>query len=318
MIKKSKSKAAIIGAGYVGASIAFTLALEQALSEFVLIDANKEKAVGEALDINHGLAFLGQMNIYAGDYQDVKDCDVIVVAAGINRKPGESRLDLAQKNATIAKDIIDNIMKYYNGGVILVVANPVDVLTYLLGRWSGLPHGRVIGTGTILDSSRFRHAISKRLNIDVRNVHGYIIGEHGESQVPAWSATHVAGMHIDKFSEAGHIRFGGADKLEIASEVRTAGAVIIKHKGATYYAIAVGVSTLVESLVKSQNTIRTVSSEIRGLYGVENVALSLPAIINGDGVYDYIELELPPAELEGFRASARAIREIIDGLDVSV
>lgn len=318
MFLKAKSKVAVIGAGYVGASAAFSMSLQQTVSELVLIDVNQEKALGEVMDINHGLSFLGQMNIYAGDYSDIKDCDVIVVTAGLARKPGETRMDLARKNTAIAKDMCENIMKHYNGGVILVVSNPVDIMTYCFQRWSGLPHGRVVGTGTTLDSARFRFAISQLFKIDVRNIHGYIIGEHGDTQLPAWSATHIAGKNIYDFCLDGGLQFTEDDKLRIAQDVKAAGAEIIKHKGVTHYAIAVSVTSLVESLVKNQNTIRTVSTDLNGIYGVSNVALSMPSMLNGDGVYDYLMLQLTPNEEQAFRNSAAAVRAIIDDLDLGI
>jgi len=174
-----KTKIAIIGAGFVGATAAYNLALTRTASEIILIDVNKDKAKGEALDINHGLCHMEQMNIYAGDYPDCADCDAVIITAGLNRKPGETRLDLAVKNIPIARDITKNIMKHYDGGVILVVANPADILTYLIQKWSGLPTGKVFGTGTALDSARLRYYVAKKLNVDIHNVHGYVIGEHG-------------------------------------------------------------------------------------------------------------------------------------------
>lgn len=261
---KSKSKVAIIGAGFVGSSTAFAMALGQNVSEVVVIDVNKEKAIGEALDINHGLCFVGQMAVYAGDYEDLSNCDVIIITAGLNRKPGESRLDLAKKNVSIAKDITRNIMKYYTHGVILVVANPVDILTYKIQEWSGLPNGRLFGTGTVLDSSRFRYFLAEKFNIDVRNIHGYIIGEHGDSQLPLWSATHIAGMKIEEYGKQNGTLFDDDIKNAIAEQVKGAGSMIIQNKGATYYAIAITVNAIVETLLKNQNTIRTVSSVIKG------------------------------------------------------
>lgn len=308
---KSRSKVAVIGTGFVGASTAFALSLNQHANEMVLIDANKNKAIGEAMDINHGLSFVGQMSVYAGEYSDCADCDVIIVTAGLGRKPGETRLDLAKKNAMVAKDIVSGIMKYYNSGVILVVSNPVDILTYLIQKWSDLPAGRVIGTGTVLDSSRFRYLLSRRLNVDIRNVHGYIIGEHGDSQLPAWSATHIAGKNIDEYCSLPDSGFTEADKPIIAEEVKKAGAEIIKSKGATYYAIAVTVNTIVETLLKNQNTIRTVSSVIRGNYGIRDVALSLPAVIGSDGIEDILDLKLTLQEEDALRYSAEQVNLVL-------
>lgn len=309
---KSKTKVAIIGAGFVGASTAFAMSLQQMATEIVLIDVNKEKAYGEALDINHGISFVGQMAVYSGDYSDCKDADVIIITAGANRKPGETRLDLAKKNVSIAKEITQNVMKYYTHGVILVVSNPVDILTYMISKWSGLPDGRVMGSGTVLDSSRFRYLLSKKLNVDVRNVHGYIIGEHGDSQLPAWSATHIAGQNISEYSQSPSGIFTPEEKLQIAQEVKTAGAEIIKNKGATYYAIAITVNAIVETLLKNQNTIRTVGSVINGNYGIEDVALSLPSIVNSEGVQSIIPLTLSPEEEDALRASAQSIKAVLN------
>jgi L-lactate dehydrogenase len=309
---KSRSKVAIIGAGFVGASTAFAMSLQQMATEVVLIDVNKEKAYGEALDINHGISFLGQMAVYSGDYSDVKDCDVIIITAGANRKPGETRLDLAKKNVAIAKEITKNVMKHYNHGVILVVSNPVDILTYMITKWSGLPKGRVVGSGTVLDSSRFRYLLSKKLNVDVRNVHGYIIGEHGDSQLPAWSATHIAGQNISEYSHSPNGILTNEDKITIAEEVKKAGAEIIKNKGATYYAIAITINAIVETLLKDQNTIRTVGSVMNGEYGIKDVALSLPSIVNCEGIQNIIPLVLSPEEEEALRASAESVKAVLN------
>jgi L-lactate dehydrogenase len=305
----NKSKVAIIGAGFVGASTAFALSLKQMTNEMVLIDVFKDKAAGEAMDINHGLPFVGQMNVYDGDYKDVADCDAIIITAGANRKPGETRIDLARKNVAIAKDITTNIMKYYTRGVILVVANPVDILTYKIQKWSGLPNGRVLGTGTVLDSSRFRYLLSEKFDVDVKNIHGYIIGEHGDSQLPLWSATHIAGRNIREYFNNG---LSDEERAAIVNNVKTAGAEIIKRKGATYYAIAVTVNTILESLLKNQNTIRTVTSVINGNYGIEDVALSLPAIVNANGVKCIEDLNLTDDELVALRYSADQLKAILN------
>jgi L-lactate dehydrogenase len=314
MTGKSKTKVAIIGAGFVGSSTAFAMALQQNASEIVLIDVNKEKAYGEALDINHGLCFVGQMAVYSGDYSDISDCDVIIITAGMNRKPGETRLDLARKNVTIAKEITNNIMKYYNSGVILVVANPVDILTYKIQKWSGLPNGRVFGSGTVLDSARFRFSLAEKFNVDVRNVHGYIVGEHGDTQLPLWSATHIAGMNADEYGNLHNNIFTKEDKELISEDVKKAGATIIKNKGATYYAIALTVNTIVETLLKNQNTIRTVSSIVEGVYGIDDVTVSLPSIISSNGVERIVEFPITPEEEKLLKTSADAVKSILNEL----
>lgn len=310
-MSNNRSKVAIIGAGFVGASTAFALSMKQLVNEMVLIDVFKDKAAGEAMDINHGLPFVGQMNIYDGDYSDCADCDAIIITAGANRKPGETRIDLAKKNVAIAKEITTNIMKYYTRGVILVVANPVDILTYKIQKWSGLPNGRVLGTGTVLDSSRFRYLLSEKFDVDVKNVHGYIIGEHGDSQLPLWSATHIAGRNIREYFNDPAYNITDAYKTALIEDVKGAGAEIIKRKGATYYAIAVTVNTILESLLKNQNTIRTVSSVINGNYGIEDVALSLPSIVNSKGVKGIIDLNLTDEELAALQHSAEQLKSIL-------
>ena len=310
-MSRGKIKVAIIGAGFVGSTIAYTMALNQLASEIVLIDINREKAYGEAMDISHGLCFIGQMAVYSGDYSDIKDCDVTIITAGLNRKPGETRIDLAKKNMSIAKDITANIMQHYNGGVILVVANPVDVQTYMIQKWSGLPASRVFGSGTVLDSARFRFALGEKIGVDLKNIHGYIIGEHGETQFPAWSATHVAGIQIDEYMRITGMQFTEEEKTALAEDVKKSGSMIIKNKGATYYAIAIAVNTIVETLVKNQNTIRTVSSVMNGTYGLHDVALSVPSVINGQGVQKIIEFPLSPEEIVAMQYSAEQLRLII-------
>ena len=312
MSKKHGSKVAIIGAGAVGSAIAFAMAIQQSCTELVLIDVNLDKAKGEALDISHGLPFLGQMDLYAGNYSDIKDCDLIIITAGIPRKPGETRLDLAKKNVLLVKEITKSIMEEYTGGNILVVSNPCDILTYMVGKWSGLPHNRVLGSGTVLDSARFRTLLSQKLDVDVRNVHGYIIGEHGDTQLPAWSATNIAGLSIDDYSKTTGISFTQADRVEIAEKIRFSGAEVIKLKGSTFNGIAVSVSTIAMSLLKGENTIRTVGCLLTGQYGIKDIVTNVPCIIGTNGVERVLELDLDPQELRFLQYSAEQVRGILD------
>jgi L-lactate dehydrogenase len=280
-----KSKIAIIGAGFVGATTAYTIAMNQLVQEIALIDVNRDKATGEAMDISHALCHIGQMNVHAGDYSDCADCDIIIITAGLGRKPGETRLDLAKKNVPIAKDITENIMKYYTRGVILVIANPVDVLTYLIQKWSGLSKGQVFGTGTALDSSRFRTLLNEQIGVDIANIHGYIIGEHGDAMLPLWSATNIAGQNFDEaFISRGLPPLSDDEKAKLVKRVQTSGADVIKFKNVTNYAIAAVAKRVCESILNNQNTIKTVTSVIDGPYGIHDVALSLPSVINKDGV----------------------------------
>lgn len=309
---KGTLKVAVIGAGFVGAASAFSLALRQVCTELVLIDVDADKAAGEADDIKHGLPFIGPMMVYSGGYECVRDCDVIVVTAGANRKPGETRLDLAKKNAKIGKSIADSIMQHYNGGVILVVANPVDILTYLFTKWTGLPKGRVLGSGTSLDTIRLRSSLAARTGVDISNIHGYIIGEHGDSQVPAWSNTHIAGIQVDHFCKMIGVPLDDKIKEELRQDVISAGAEIIKRKGATYFGVAACVTSLVESILRDSDTIRTVSTVMDGAFGVSDVAVSLPAVIGDTGAKQVILPTLTEQEIELFRASAAACKKVLD------
>lgn len=307
-----KSKVVIIGAGFVGSATAYACATRQICSELVLIDAVVDKAAGEADDIRHGLSYLGQMDIYAGGYECVKDADLIIITAGANRKPGETRLDLAKKNAAIARSITDSIMEHYNGGVILVVSNPVDILTYLITKWTGLPKGMVIGSGTSLDTVRLRSAISERTDIDVKNIHAYIIGEHGDSQVPVWSNTNIAGMQIDDYCRLNGVPWNDEIKAEVLREVITDGAHIIKRKGATYYGVSVCVTMLATSILRGSNTIRVVSTVMDGEFGVRDVALSLPTIISKSGANKVLTPVLTDAETQAFLKSAEACKAVLN------
>lgn len=311
-MKNKKSKIAVIGAGFVGAASAYAIALKKICSELVLIDVNTDKAIGEAADISHGLPFIGSMDVYAGDYSCVKDCNVIVVTAGANRKVGETRLDLAKKNTAIAKEITANIMKYYNGGVILVVANPVDILTYMIQQWTGLPQGMVLGSGTTLDTMRFRSALATITDIDCINIHGYVIGEHGDSQVPVWSNTHIAGIGIEDYCKRNGINLDDQVKNDVLEKIKTGGAEIIKRKGATYYGVAACVASLVDSLMRDSDTIRTVSTVLNGELGVSDVALSLPTIIGSSGAKKVLIPNITENELALFKKSADACKTVLD------
>ena len=309
----NNSKIAIIGSGLVGSSVAFSAALLRQCAEIAIIDVNREKAEGEAMDISHGLAFMGQMKLYAGDYSDCADANVIVVTAGLKRKPGDTRLDLAKNNAVVIKEITQSIMKYYKGGLILVVSNPVDVMTYYIYKWSGLPAKKVFGTGTVLDSARFKYLLSEKLSIDVRNVHGHVIGEHGDSQIPVWSSANVAGVNLDEYCRIRHSE-SAVDKQAISDNVKKSGSSIIQKKGATYYAIAATVNRVLEAVFKNQNSVLTLSSVLDGQYGLKDVALGLPCVINEEGIEAILDIHLEPDELAGFKNSAVEVKKVIEEL----
>ncbi|NJP41682.1 L-lactate dehydrogenase [Oscillospiraceae bacterium HV4-5-C5C] len=310
--KVSGSKVVIIGAGQVGATIAYAMSIQQACRDLVLVDIMADKAEGEAMDIAHGLPFLGEMAVRSAGYEECADADVIVFAAGAARKPGETRMDLAAKNCRIAKSATTEMMKYYNGAVILVVANPVDVITYKICQWTGLPTNKVVGSGTVLDSIRFRYLLSEKFNIDVKNVHGYIIGEHGDTQFPAWSATNIAGFSIDDYCTASGISFSAEERDEIALKTKKAGAEVIKRKGATFYGIGISVSSLVMSLLKDSDTIRTVGIVLDGEYGLKDTVVNIPCIISSDGVTKVLELKLTDDEAAKLQASGEAVKSVIE------
>ncbi len=302
----NRSKIAIVGAGFVGAAAAYALAVKNLASELVLIDINADKAQGEAMDIAHGLSFMGEMYIHSGGYEEVKDSDIIIVTAGLNRKPGETRLQLAQKNVAIAREMTREIMKHYTTGVILVVSNPVDIITQVIQKESGLPLGRVFGTGSVLDTARFRFMLSEVIGVDVRNIHGFIVGEHGDSQFPAWSAVRIAGISLDEYCNNLKIH---VDKGHIEEAVKVAGAEVIKRKGATYYAIASVITKICEVVLKDQRAILNVSAVQNGAFGLTDVALSLPSIVGRGGVLQTIEFTFTPEEKERLLRSADAIRQ---------
>jgi L-lactate dehydrogenase len=304
-------KVIIIGCGFVGASAAYTLALDQQVSEIVLIDENADKARGHALDICHGLPLIGMVKVRAGEFEDVKDAQVIIIAAGSGRKPGESRLDLLKKNHVIMSSITLSIMKHYNGGVILVISNPVDILTYIIQKESGLPMGRVFGSGTMLDTMRFRHHISEQLKINSTAISGVMIGEHGESVVPVWSTVNIQGIPLENYCATTGATI---NKSVIEQDVLGAGARVIQFKGATYYAIAVIIGHLVDAVLRNENVVLPVSSCIDGPFGIRNVALSLLSVVNSNGVEVVLEMEINDSEKEKLLTSSSKLKKVISEL----
>ena len=272
-------KAAMIGCGFVGSASAFALMQSGLFSELVLIDANHDKAEGEAMDIAHGLPFAGQMKIYAGDYDDIVDAAVIIVTAGAAQKPGETRLDLVNKNVNIFKSIIPEIAKRNYKGILLIVANPVDILTYTAVKLSGLPENRVIGSGTVLDTARLKYALGEHLEVDSRSVHSFIIGEHGDSEIVAWSSTNVSGIPVNDFCELrGHFNHEEA-MHRIADDVKNSAYDIIEKKGATYYGIAMSVKRICECIMRDEKSILPISSMMHGEYGISDICLSMPTVV---------------------------------------
>ena len=312
MVEINSRKAAIVGCGFVGSASAFALMESGLFSEIVLIDNNKSKAEGEALDISHGLPFAKPMQIYAGDYTDISDAAIIVVTAGAGQKPGETRLDLVKKNVGIFKCVIPQITKYNQDGILLVVANPVDILTYAAAKISGFEGNRVFGSGTVLDTARLKYLLGEHLGVDSRSIHAFIIGEHGDSEIAAWSSANVSGIPLHNFCEMrGHFNHNKA-MHEIADGVKNSAYEIIEKKGATYYGIAMSVKRICEAIVRDEKSILPVSSIQKGNYGIDGVALSMPAIVGKHGVEALVPIELNKKEQEDLQSSAATLRKVID------
>ena len=307
-------KAAVIGCGFVGSATAFTLMQSRLFSELVLLDVNMEKADGEAKDIAHGIPFAGQMKIYAGTYDDAADAAIIIITAGANQKPGETRLDLVQKNTAIYQRIIPEIVKRDFGGILLIVSNPVDILTYVALKLSGLPENRVLGSGTVLDTARLKYALGEHLGVDSRSVHSFIIGEHGDSEIVAWSSTNVSGIPLNDFCEMrGHFNHDAAMDA-IAEKVKNSAYEIISKKQATYYGIAMSVKRICECIVRNERSILPVSAMMHGEYGIEDITLSMPAIVGIGGVETHVPIALSEEEAEKLVESAKKLKEVAKGL----
>ena len=306
-------KVGIIGCGFVGSATAFALMQ----SEIVMLDADRAKAEGEALDISHGMPFGKPAAIYAGDYDDIADAAVVIVTAGAAQKSGETRLDLIRKNVDIFKSIIPSIAERNFRGILLIVANPVDVLTYVAKQLSGLSDDRVFGSGTVLDSARLRYNLSTHLGVDPRSVHAFIIGEHGDSEFAAWSNANVSGIEISRFCEMrGYYHDHDLAKDQIADEVRNAAYDIISKKRATYYGIAMSAKRICEAIVRDEKSILPVSSIQHGRYGITDVALSVPVIVGKDGIESEVPFVLNDDEIEKLCASAATLKEVIRSLDL--
>ena len=303
-------KVAVIGCGFVGSASAFALMQSGLFSEMVLLDSDADKAEGEALDISHGTPFARPMKIYAGSYDDIVDAAIIVVTAGANQKPGETRLDLVKKNVEIFKNIIPQISQRECHGIILVVSNPVDILTYTALKISGFPSNRVIGSGTVLDTGRMKEILGKMLKVDSRSIHAFIIGEHGDSEIAAISSANVSGTPLDDFCKS-HAGGEIKDLDKIAEEVKNSAYVIIERKHATYYGIAMSVKRICEAIVRDEKSILPISSIMEGEYGIENVALSMPAIVGKDGMESKIPIALNYDELNKLQESAKTLKQVI-------
>ena len=308
------SKIAVVGTGFVGSTTAYTLMISGLVSELVLIDANKDKAEGEAMDLNHGMPFVRPVKIYTGDYSDCAGAGIVIITAGVNQKPGETRIDLVQKNTVIFKSIITEILKYNDDCILLIVTNPVDILTYVTYKISGFNADKVIGSGTVLDTARFRYLLGDHIGIDTRNVHAYIIGEHGDTEVSAWSLTNIAGIPMDNYCKGCAKCNGKFPKYDIFQDVKNAAYNIIERKGSTYFAVALAVRRIVETILRNENSILTVSSLLTGQYGLNDICLSVPTIVNRHGIDRILEIPLNVTEMQFLKKSGAALAEVVKSL----
>ena len=309
MATEGGRKVGIVGTGMVGASFAYALMQRSLTNEMVLIDANRGRAEAEAMDLQHGLPFVRPIDIRAGDYADLAGAAITVVTAGAAQKPGETRLQLLERNAAIFRQIIPPIAEHNPDGIIVVATNPVDIMTSLTIKYSGLPAQRVIGSGTVLDTARFRSMLGEHYNVDPRSVHAYIVGEHGDSELPLWSTATIGGMRLEDYQPAGGQKIDRATRERIFERTRDAAYAIIERKGATYYAIGLGLLAVVESILRNQRSVLTVSSQMTGQYGVSDICISLPTIVGSGGAEEVLLLSISPEEEEGFRRSATTLKE---------
>ena len=309
-------KAVMIGCGFVGSAAVFSLMESGLFTEIVLIDVDHTKAEGEAMDISHGIPFGKPMKIYAGTYDDIVGAEIIIITAGANQKPGETRLDLVHKNVAIYKSIIPEITKRNYNGILLIVSNPVDILTYVAQKLSGLPEKHVIGSGTVLDTARLKYQTGELLGVDSRSVHAFIIGEHGDSEIAAWSSANISGIPIDDFCKMRGHNYHDEEMDIIGEKVKNSAYEIIKRKQATYYGIAVSIRRICEVILRDEKSILPISSMMHGEYGIEDIALSFPAILGKDGLETKVPISLDDEEVESLINSANLLKDILKSVEL--
>jgi len=302
-----KTRIVVIGVGAVGSTTAYTLLLRERMDELVLIDANKGKAVGDALDMNHGLPFLGKAKVWAGGYEDCNEADIIIITAGVAQRPGESRIDLLKRNVAIYESITDEILRHNRKGILLIASNPVDIMSYFTWKKSNWPSRRIIGSGTLLDSARFRYLIGDKLAIDSRSIHAHIIGEHGDSEVPLWSLANIAGTDILLSEE---------EKQEIFINTRDAAYKIIEAKGATYYAIALALDRICTAILKNEAAVLNVSTLLTNYHGVSDVYLGVPCIVDSSGVRETLTVQINDEETQLLHKSAEKLKGLIASISM--
>lgn len=311
------NKISIIGAGFVGSTTAFALMNQNLASEIVIVDINKEKAEGEALDLYQGSVFVSPVKIKAGDYADTHDSDIVIITAGLAQKPGETRLDLVNRNIDIYKQLVPEIVKYNPDAILLVVSNPVDILTQVTYQLSGFPAERVIGSGTVLDTARFKAALARKFEVDARDIQANIIGEHGDSEIATWSLATVAGLTISQYCENHGIEFNEAMAQSITEDVKNSAYQIIDRKGYTNYAVAMAVTRITQAILRDENSILTISTLLDGAYGVEGVYTSVPTVVGRTGSKHNIEVPYSSSEIHALQESAAILKEILDNSNLN-
>lgn len=304
-------KIIVVGNGAVGSSYTFALVTQNIAQEIGIIDIDTDKAEGDAIDLSHALAFTSPKKIYAATYADCHDADIVVITAGAAQKPGETRLDLVNKNLKIFKSIVDDVVASGFDGIFLIATNPVDILTYATWKFSGFPKHKVIGSGTSLDSARFRQSIAELVGVDARNVHGYILGEHGDTEFPVWSHANVAGLQIYEWVKD-HPETDEEELVNLFFNVRDAAYTIIEKKGATFYGIAVALARITKAILNDENAVLPLSVYLNGHYGLDDIFIGAPAIVNRRGIQNVIEIPLTDAEKEKYHYSATKLREVMD------
>ena len=302
-----KTRIVIIGVGAVGSTTAYTLLLRHRTDELVLIDANPQKALGDALDMNHGLPFLGKTKVWAGTYEDCAEADIVIITAGAAQRPNESRIDLLKRNVAIFESITDQVLRYNKDGILLIASNPVDVMSYFTWRKSGWPVNRVIGSGTLLDSARLRYLIGEKLRIDSRSIHAHIVGEHGDSELPLWSLANIAGKELLLSEE---------ERDEIFRNTKDAAYQIINSKGATYYAIALALDRICTAILKNEAAVLNVSTLLDNYHGISDVYLGVPCVVERTGVREVLNLNINDREKEQLSQSAAKLKEVIQSISI--
>ena len=314
-MRNTSRKVVVVGTGFVGTSIAYSMINQGLINELVLIDVNREKAEGEALDLLDGMSWAqGNIKVWAGDYTDCQDADIVVITAGVNQKPGQTRLELIDVNAGIMTSVVREVMGSGFDGILVIASNPVDVLTHVAWQASGLPSNRVVGTGTTLDTTRFRKELAAKLQIDPRSIHGYIIGEHGDSEVAVWSHTTVGGKPLLEFIVKNN-RLTVEDLTTISDRVKNSAYEIINRKKATFYGIRMSVARIVRAILNNEQAVLPVSAYLDGEYGEKDLFTGVPSVVDQGGVREIIELNIDPAEQQKFAQSCSQLREVIQSLD---